>query len=78
MESADVRYLRTSCFDKRNVRGFASEWVLWKKLVRKYRTKTLFMMKLVFVYYIQTETFLKLKMIYEIAVTSTHVVLKAL
>ena len=55
MESADVRYLRTSLFSQ-NERARLCE------RVRKYRTKALSVMK--FVYYIQTEIFLQLKMIY--------------
>ena len=62
MESADVRYLRTSLFSKRTSEALRASEFCENKLVRKYRTKALSVMK--FVYYIQIEIFLQLKMIY--------------
>ena len=64
MESADVRYLRSSLFSQNELTSdvLRGSEFCENKRVRKYRTKTLSMMK--FVYYIQTEIFLKFEVIY--------------
>ena len=57
MESAGVRYLRTSCWRIRNRTSERSErvrFLIQKQRVRKYRTKWYG------VYYIHTETFINL------------------
>ena len=62
MESADVRYLRTSLFSQNERARLRASEFCENRRVRKNRAKALSMMK--FVYYIQTDIFLKLKMIY--------------
>ena len=73
MESADVRYLRSSLFSQ-NERARLCERV---SFVKTNKCVNIVQKHFHFIMYIQTEIFLKFKVIYLIAFTSIHVVLEA-